>query len=184
MIVILTIKRRMHLALATKQNLLEHGVLEDQIQILEGYDKEDYKGMLRPHLLVSKAFMNIVLPFAVENNTSIFYTECGTLFNCNPFDISIDEDHINWLGYIRNMKCYIIGVKLVYLPLSIIEDMIEVKPPLAHLDRMIRNYGKKNDCLSVANESHIYQMDYPSDWGTKEQLKRKKVLKNKILKSV
>lgn len=184
MIVILTIKRRMHLALATKQSLLEHGVDEDQIKIVEGYDKEDYKGMLRPHLLVSKAFMDIVIPCAVENNTSIFYTECGTLFNCNPFDISIDEDHINWLGYIRKMKLYIIGVKLVYLPLSIIEDMIEVKPPLAHLDRMIRNYGIKNDCLSIANESHIYQMDYPGDWGTKEQLKRKKVLKSKILKSV
>ncbi len=183
-IVILTIRRRMHLAKATKQSLLDVGVLEEQIHIVEGYDKEDYKGMLRPHLLVSKAFMDIILPYAVENNTSIFYTECGTLFDENPFDISIEEDRINWVGYIRNMKWYIVGVKLVYLPLPIIKDMLRVPPPRAHLDRMIRNYGRKNDCLVVADETHIYQMHYPSDWGTIEQIKRKKILKNKILKSV
>lgn len=184
MIVILTIKRRMHLALATKQSLLDVGVLEDQIHIIEGYDKLDYLGMLNPHHLVCKAFMDMILPYAIFKHTSIFYTECGTLFDENPFDISIDEDSINWLGYIRNMKSYIIGVKLVYFPLSIIKDIKNKPPRMAHLDRMIRNYGKKNDCLVVANETHIYQMDYESDWGTLEQLKRKKVLKNKIKKSV
>jgi len=183
-IVILTIKRRMHLALATKQSLLDVGVQEEQIHIIEGYDKEDYKGMLRPHLLLSNAFMEFILPYAVENNTSIFYTECGTLFNCNPFDISIEEDRINWLGYIRNMKWYIIGTKLIYLPLTIIKDMVTNPPPMAHLDRMIRNYGRKNDCLVVADETHISQMNYASDWGTVEQLKRKENLKNKIKKSV
>lgn len=184
MIVILTIKRRMHLALETKQSLLDVGVNEDQIHIIEGYDKEDYKGMLNPHHLLTKAFMNFILPYAIFKPSSIYYTECGTLFDENPFDISIDEDRINWLGYIRNMKSYIIGTKLIYLPLPIIKDMIEAKPRMAHLDRMIRNYGKKNDCLVVANKTHIYQMDYESDWGTVEQLKRKKVLKNKIKKSV
>jgi len=184
MIVILTIRRRIHLANATKQSLLDVGVLEDQIKIIEGFDKQDYKGMLRPHLLLSKAFMEFILPYAVENNTSIFYTECGTLFDENPFDISIEEDRINWLGYIRNMKWYIIGSKLVYLPLKSMKDMLRNPPPMAHLDRMIRNYGRKNDCLVVADQTHIYQMDYPSDWGTIDQLKRKKILKNKIKKSV
>ena len=123
MIVILTIRRRMHLALATKQSLLDNGVDEDQIHIIEGYDKEDYKGMLRPHHLLTKGFMELVLPYAIFKHTSIFYTECGTLFNGNPFKIRVEEDRINWLGYIRNMKWYIVGTKLIYLPLSIMKDI-------------------------------------------------------------
>lgn len=183
-IVILTIRRRMHLALATKQSLLDNGVDEEQIHIIEGYDKNDYNEMKRSYHLVTKAFMDFILPYAIEENSSIFYTEDGVLFDENPFKIILEEDRINWLGYIRNMKWYIIGVKLLYLPLPIIKDMLKVRPRLAHLDRMIRNYAIKNDCLVVAEKSHIYQMDYPSDWGTEEQLKRKKILKNKILKSV
>jgi len=183
-IVILTIRRRMHLALATKQSLLDNGVKEDQIHIIEGYDKEDYNGMKRSYQLVAKAFMDFILPYAVEENSSIFYTEDGVLFKSNPFEISQEEDRINWLGYIRNNKWYIIGAKLIYLPLPIIKDMLKVRPPLAHIDRLIRNYGIKNDCLVVADESHIYQMNYPSEWGTEEQLKRKKRLKKQIIKSV
>jgi len=166
-IVILTIKRRMHLALATKQSLLDVGVDEEQIHIIEGFDKDDYKGMLRPYHLLTKGFMKLVLPYAIYNDTSIFYTECGVLFKCNPFDISIELDRINWLGHIRNMKWYIVGTKLIYLPLSIMKDMVNKPPPTAHLDRMIRNYGIKNDCLVVADKSYTYLQDYPSDWGTK-----------------
>lgn len=167
MIVILTIRRRMKLALATKQSLLDVEVDEDQIHIIEGYDKLDYPGMLNPHHLVTKAFMDLVLPYAIFKHTSIFYTECGTLFNKNPFKISIEEDRINWLGYIRNMKWYIVGAKLIYIPLSIIKDIKNKPPRMAHIDRMIRNYGRKNDCLIVADKSYTNLQDYESDWGTK-----------------
>ena len=183
MIVILTIKRRLHLAEATKQSLLDNGVNENQIEIIIGYDKLDYPDMKRPYHLVGKALMEIVIPYAIDNNTSIFYTECGTLFNENPFDLLVNKDKINWLGYIKKLKDYIIGAKLIYLPLPIMKHIIDKPPPLirlGHIDRMIRNYALKYNCLEVADKTHISLMDYPSDWGTAEQLKRKKVLKKQI----
>ena len=166
-IVILTIKRRMHLANATKQSLLDLEVDEDQIHIIEGYDKEDYQGMIHPHHLVTKAFMDLVLPYAIFKHTPIFYTECGVLFNENPFKISVEENRINWLGYIRNLKWYIVGAKLIYLPLSIMKDIKNKPPPMSHIDRMIRNYGRNNDCLIVVDKSYTYLQSYESDWGTK-----------------
>ena len=167
-IVILTIERRMNLAQATKQSLLDVGVLEEQIEIIKGYDKDNYPDMKRPYLLVVMAFFNWVLPYAIDNNTSIFYTECGTLFNENPFELLIIKDKINWLGYLRNMKHYIVGAKLIYFPLSIIKEMNSLeKKPRAHIDRAIRNYGLKHDCLIVADKSHTTLQDYESAWGTK-----------------
>ena len=183
MIIILTIERRMYLAEATKQSLLDNGVLEEDIVIMYGYDKENYPSDIvvkRPYHLVGKAFLERVLPFAIENNSSILYTECGTLFKSNPLELLIVKDKINWLGYIRNTKHYIIGAKLIYFPLNIIKDIVAKPLRLAHVDRMIRNYGLKNDCLEVADKSHITQMDYPSDWGTENQLKKKKILKKTI----
>ena len=167
MIVILTIKRRMHLAEATKQSLLDNGVDEDQIHIIHGFDKNDYNGMKNPHTLVARAFLQLVIPYALEKHTPIFYTECGVLFNENPFKISIEEDRINWLGYIRNMKWYIVGAKLIYFPLKIMRDIDTNHVRLAHIDRLIRNYGKEYDCLVVADKSYTYLQSYESDWGTK-----------------
>ena len=167
MIIILTIERRMGLAIKTKQSLLDNGVLEEDIVIMYGYDKENYPEMKRPYHLVAKAFLERVLPFAIENNSSILYTECGTLFKSNPLELLIVKDKINWLGYIRNTKHYITGAKLIYFPLNIIKDIVAKDLRLAHIDRMIRNYGLKNDCLEVSDKSQTTLIDYPSDWGTK-----------------
>ena len=168
-IVILTIERRLHLAKATKQSLLDVGVKENQIEIVIGYDKLDYPDIVKNKLnhLVTKAFIEKVLQYALDNETSVFYIQCGTLFNVNPFDIELEEYKINWLGYLRNRKDYIVGSKLVYLPLNICKDMLNTPPPMAKVDRYIRNYGIKNDCLVVADKSYTYLQDYPSDWGTK-----------------
>jgi hypothetical protein len=166
-IVILTIERRLHLAKATKQSLLDVGVKENQIEIIIGYDKLDYPNLKRLYHLLTKAFIEKVLQYALDNETSIYHTECGTLFNVNPFDIELEEDKINWLGYLRNRKDYIVGSKLVYVPINICKDILNTSPPMAHLDRYIRNYGIKNDCLVVANKSYTYLQDYVSDWGTK-----------------
>ena len=167
-IVILTIERRMHLAEVTKQSLLDNGVLEEQIEIIKGYDKENYPDMKRPYLLVLMAFYKWVLKYAIDNDTSIFYTQCGTLFKENPLEIPIVKDKINWLGYIKNMKHYIVGAKLIYIPLSIIKDLNSLeKKPKARIDRVIRNYGLKHDCLVVADKSHTTLQEYESAWGTK-----------------
>ena len=166
-IVILTIERRLHLAKATKQSLLDVGVKENQIEIIIGYDKLDYPDMEKQYHLVTKAFIEKVLQYALDNETSIYYTQCGTLFNVNPFEIELQEDKINWLGYLRNRKDYIVGTKLVYLPINICKDMLNTPPPMARDDRYIRNYGIKNNCLVVADKSYIHLQDYPSDWGTK-----------------
>ena len=180
-IVILTIERRIHLAEVTKQSLIAEGVNENQIEIIIGYDKLDYPDMKRPYHLLTMAFIDKVLPFAIDNDTSIYYTECGVLFKCNPFNISIDNEIVNWLGYISKMKDYTIGSKLIYLPLSIITDMNNNPPRLAHMDRFIRQYALKNNKLVVSDKSHIFLQDYESDWGTEIQLKRKKALKKKYL---
>ena len=94
MIIILTIERRMHLAEATKQSLLDNGVLEEDIVIMYGYDKDNYPEMKKPYHLLTKAFLERVLPFAIENNSSILYTECGTLFKSNPLELLIIKDKI------------------------------------------------------------------------------------------
>jgi len=166
-IVILTIERRMHLAKVTKQSLLDVGVNENQIEIVKGYDKLDYPNIKRLYRLVTKGFIEKVLQYALDNGTSIYYIECGTLFNVNPFDIELKENTINWLGYIRNTKDYITGAKLIYIPLNICKDLVSSPPPMAHVDRYIRNYGIKNNCLVVANKSYTFLQDYESDWGTK-----------------
>jgi len=182
-IVILTIQRRMHLAEETKQSLLDVGVNENQIEIIIGYNKLDYPEMKKPYHLVAKAFINKVLSFAIDNDTSIYYTECGVLFKSNPFDIPIVTNEINWLGYISKMKDYIIGAKLIYLPLTILKDMNNNPPKLAHMDRFIRQYALKNHKLVVSDKSYTFLQDYESDWGTESQLKKKKALKKKYLRS-
>ena len=123
--------------------------------------------MKRQNHLLTKGFIEKVLQYALDNETSIYYTECGTLFDVNPFEIEVQEDKINWLGYLRNRKDYIVGSKFIYLPINICKDILSSLPPMAILDRYIRNYGLKNNCLVVADKSYIHLQDYPSDWGTK-----------------
>ena len=175
-----TVERRRHLAEATRQSLLDVGVRPDQIVIMNGYDKLDFPDMKKPYLLLTKAFKEKFLKYGIDNNISLFWTEDGTLFKKNPFEIVRKKEKINWLGYIRNLKDYIIGSKLIYFPLPIIKDMYSKNLRMAHLDRMIRNYALKHDKLVVSPKSHITQMDYPSDWGTEDQLKKKKILKKTI----
>ena len=178
MFVILTIPRRIKLAELTKESLISVGVDEKDIEIIFGYDKLDFPDMNKPYLLVTSGFFNFILTRIIFEKKACYYVECGTMFKENPFNIDIDKTKINWLGYLFSNKSYICGVKCVYIPVAVAEDMMKNKPKrLAHLDRFLRNYGLKKNCLLVAKSSIIGQFDYESSWGTPTQIERKKKIK-------
>ena len=170
MIIILTIKRRMYLALKTKKSLIDVGVPRENIYIIEGYDRLDYPDMKRPHLLLIEAFFDKWLPVALDLNEHCYYVECGTLFKENPYNIEKQFNKINWLGYIRHNKSYTTGTKCLYIPRQIIQ-LLYYEPPekkkYGHIDRVIRNYGEERDILFILERSITFLQDYESDWGTK-----------------
>lgn len=167
MIVILTIKRRKELALKTFQSLLDCGVPKEKIKIIYGYDKLDYPEIKSFHL-VPMALLEIIIPQTVGD---IFYVECGTKFKVNPLNIEIDKEKINWLGYVRVLKNYIVGAKCIYFPRVILEDLKKNIKPNTHIDRMIRNYGIKNNNLLVSENSIVDFYKYESDFNTKKNKK-------------
>lgn len=184
MIIILTIYRRMHLALATKKSLMEHGVKSEEIMIIEGFDKLDFPDMNMPHRLLTRAFFERWLPLALQLHGHCYYVEDGTLFNENPLLINKQYNKINWLGYIFNQKHYTCGTKCIYFPREIIK-LMSFEPPdkkrWGHLDRVIRKYGEEKDILYVLPSPIISQMNYKSDWGTKHQLLEKERKKKKMM---
>ena len=167
MIVILTIKRRKDLALKTFQSLLDCGVPKEKIKIIYGYDKLNYPE-IKSHYLLPKALFELIIPQTIGD---IFYVECGTKFKENPLNIEIDKQKINWLGYVKILKNYIVGGKCVYFPRIILEDLKKNIKPNTHMDRLIRNYGIKNNNLLISENSIVDFYKYESDFNTKKNKK-------------
>jgi len=166
MIVILSIERRKDLALKTFESLLDCGVPKEKIKIIYGYDKLNYPE-IKPFHLVPKALFELIIPQTIGD---IFYVECGTKFKENPLNIEIDKQKINWLGYVRILKNYIVGAKCIYLPRIILEDLKNIKK-YTHIDKMIMNYGIKNNNLLVSENSIVNFYKYESDFNTKKNKK-------------
>ena len=174
MIIIHSILRRKDLAELTKQSLIENGVEENEIKIMFGDDRLDNPLMKRPHLLVSKFFYNEILSYCYKEKEDCIYIQDGTLFSSNPLSIKFDETKINWLGYLRMDSDYIVGAKFIYIPYNIVKDMILNFPQsknFGRIDRMIRDYGLKNDRLTKEPRLNITLAEYKSDWGNSHKIK-------------
>lgn len=174
MIIIHSILRRKHLAELTKKSLIDNGVEESKIKIMFGEDQLDYPLMKRPHLLVSKFFYNKILDYCYKENHDCIYIQDGCIFKNNPLNIDFNNKKINWLGYLRLQKDYIVGAKFIFIPFHIVKDMTLNYPQnknFGRIDRMIRNYGLKNNNLITEPRINIDLTEYNSEWGTSHKIR-------------
>jgi len=183
--VILTIESRIELAKETRQSLINVGVNPEDIVFMFGYDQKDYPNMNKPYTLLSRYFIDSILPAVEKVKEDMFYVEDGTLFSCNPIDYIVDRRKIVWMGYIFRHVNYICGAKCIYIPLDIVSKLIakQIKR-FSHIDRLIRNFGILNDNMLILDQTIIYQAEYESAWGTTSQKERKAKFKKKLLHKV
>ncbi len=183
--VILTIESRIELAKETRQSLINVGVNPEDIVFMFGYDQKDYPNMNKPYTLLSRYFIDSILPTVEKVKEDMFYVEDGTLFSCNPIDYIVDRRKIVWMGYIFRHVNYICGAKCIYIPLDIVSKLIakQIKR-FSHIDRLIRNFGILNDNMLILDQTIIYQAEYESAWGTTSQKERKAKFKKKLLHKV
>ena len=172
-VVILTVPSRYDLAAVTYQSCLDVCIPEDMIHVIDGYEKEHFK--LKLNKLVIKSFIDkIVLQ---HPNEDLLYIEDGTILQENPLNIITPSEYIEWLGYIRRQKNYIVGCKVVYFPKEHIKKIIDRKR-FPHMDRAIYEYGIKNECLYIHPHTIVKFQDYETSIpGTGYQYKWKEKLK-------
>jgi len=165
----------------TYNQLIKLGVDKSKILIDYGYTKKDIICKKKYHLIHFN-FLERVLPMVIEKHEDLVYLEDSVKPMAKVEDIDIDATKINWLGYLFNTKSFICGVKMVYIPYDICVDIYAKRHSFRpqYIDRLIRNYALKNDCLKI-DENYI--MLYPqttSAWGTSTQMKRKEGAKSKL----
>ena len=172
-VVILTVPSRYDLAAVTYQSCLDVGIPEEMIHIIDGYEKEHFKERLNK--IVIKSFIDkIVLQ---HPNEDLLYIEDGVILQENPLSIITPSEYIEWLGYIRRQKNYIVGCKVIYFPKEHIEKIIDRKR-FPHMDRAVYEYGIKNECLYIHPHTIVKFQDYESSIpGTGYQLHWKNKLK-------
>ena len=173
LIYIITRPERKKLYEGTYQSLLSTGIDKKNIRKVYGYDATTFYDKRK---LVACVFKDQICPF---NEDDFLFVEDGAIFNENPLSCIKDRKFINWLGYIKVTKSYIIGAKCVYIPKDHIEGLEHA--PLAHIDRMFFNYAKKNNCLNIHPYTIISLMKYNSCFGTTTQIERKQKLKDKLI---
>ena len=172
-VVILTVPNRYHLAAVTYQSCLDVGIPEEMIHVVDGYEKEHFKEKLNK--IVIKSFIDkIVLK---HPNEDLLYIEDGTILQENPLSIITPSEYIEWLGYIRKQKNYMVGCKVVYFPKEHIKKIIDRKR-FPHMDRAIYEYSIKNECLYVHPHTIVKFQEYDTSIpGTGYQLHWKNKLK-------
>ena len=173
LIYIITRPNREKLYQGTYQSLLNVGIDKKDIRKVIGYDANKFYDKRK---LLACVFQDNICPF---NYSDFLYVEDGTLFNENPIACIKDRSIINWLGYIKKTKSYVIGSKCLYIPKDHIVGLENA--PVAHIDRMFLNYGKKNNCIYIHPHSIISQMEYDSAFGTPKQIEAKNKLKAKLV---
>lgn len=180
-----TIESRKVEYMRTYNQLISLGVEPSNIQIDFGYTHEDIN-VEKSYHLIHYNFLERVLPIIINLNCDFVYLED----NVHPIkkveDIDIDKNKINWLGYIWTQKDFTCGIKMVYIPIDICKDIyakrLSFKPQF--IDRLLRNYGVKNECLNIGlNYIKLYDPK-KSRWGNENQKKLKCKRKEKLSISV
>ena len=144
-----TFKRNLHQAERLKQNLLEYGIKEENIFIIEGYDLLE-----NPHIKRSKLcfrnFFDFMLPKMIETNSNCYYLEDHTIICDNPENYE-KNNLIVWLGFMKKLKDYIVGAHLVFLHKDLIKTLEENKETFnpSHIDSFFMKYGLKNNILQI-----------------------------------
>jgi len=174
LIYIITRPERKKLYEGTYQSLLSVGIDKKDIRKVYGYDATTFYDKRK---LLACVFQEQICPF---NESDFLYIEDGTLFNENPIACIKDRKSINWLGYIKKTKSYVIGSKCLYIPKDHIEGLEHA--PIAHIDRMMLNYGKKHNCIYIHHHTIITQMEYDSAFGTPKQIEAKKKMKASLFR--
>jgi len=121
-----------------------------------------------------------------RNAPGFYFIEDNTKLKDNYKNHKLFMDKITWLGWLHNMYHYTVGSKLLYFPKHIVEKMVREKNkiPLAHTDRVFKNYGLKNG-LHISPISHITIHSAVSDIGTaKQRAAKAKYKSNLMLKEV
>ena len=174
LIYILTTPARERLYKGTVESLIQVGIDQTDIRKVYGYDATTFYDKRK---CLAKCFKD---KMCISKENDFLYVEDGTLFNQNPINCIKDRSVINWLGFIKVTKTYIIGSKCLYIPKDHINGL--EKAPLAHIDRMFMNYGKKNNCLHVYPHTIISLMEYDSAFGTPKQIESKNKMKAKLIR--
>lgn len=126
-----------------KNNLIQLGIEEESIFIIEGYDHKEL-GKIVSHTIF-QAFMDFVVPMVIEKKKNFYYIESNTIIYENPRYFPKYEP-IHWLGFLKHWKHYIVGSHLVFFDFKIFMEKIyptikKEKPQ--HIDRLIRKWGLK-----------------------------------------
>lgn len=172
-VVILTVPSRYDLAAVTYQSCLDVGIPEEMICVIDGYEKEHFKHKVNS--ICIRAFIDKIVP--QYPNEDILYIEDGTILQENPLNIITPSEYIEWLGYIRRQKCYIVGCKVIYFPKEHIKKIIDRKR-FPYFDRAVYEYGKKNECLYIHPHTIVKFQEYETSHpGTGYQFKWKQKLK-------
>jgi hypothetical protein len=182
--IIMTAPGRKEKEFNTFYSLLQHGVNTKNIRTFTNIDIKN-KTDPRPYQkVISEKVLKELFPQALamikaRNAPGFFYVEDNTKLKDDYRNLYLFGNKITWLGWLKNMKHYIVGSKLIYFPKSIVEKMIRDKIPLGHIDRVFRNFGLKHNALHVSPETQITIGKADSDIGTEEEKAAKAKLKGK-----
>ena len=188
----MTIPSRIKLAEMTILSLQKRGIPRNRIYLFMGVDTKEAKekGDNRPpQKIVAERVLSGWFKRAIEimnktRSTGIWYVEDGTKIDVNPDKLIKFYSRISWHGWLKNMKHYIVGAKLIYFPKHIAEDIyrkhLEGRIPLGHIDRVFRNYGLKHNALFVTKSSYVSQFRYKTGTGTEKQRAEKAKWKKKF----
>ncbi len=168
----------------TYADLIRLGVDKKNILIDFGYTCKDFPDLeenKRHHLLHFNLFDRI-LPLVVNKKVDLVYMEDSVKPLHRAEMLVKSQQCINWLGYIFHQKHFTCGVKMVYIPYLICKDLLEKKNTFRpqFIDRLIRNYGQKNQCLCVYGQTQIRIYPDESSWGNNKQKLRKEKAKARL----
>lgn len=174
-----SIKERQVEYTKTYNRLIDLGISKEDIIVNLGCKPSDVSYTFDYHVLLHNFLFQIV-PKAIELQTDIVYLEDNVYPLKKAEDIITDPEKINWLGYIFNQSHYICGTKMVYFPLKILVKIKNSKHRMKHIDRFVRLYGLKHDCL-IIDKNYIRLYKSKSCWGTNTQKTYKDRQKQKLI---
>ena len=167
-------------------SLLQYGVNPKNISSFTNVDLKTTKDPRPYQKVISEKIIQELMPLALEKikrnkAPGFFFIEDNTKLKGDYRNLYLFGNKITWLGWLKNMKTYTVGSKLIYFPKSIVERMVRDKDkiPLGHSDRVFRNYGLKHNALHIAPESQITIGKADSDIGTSAERAAKAKLKDK-----
>lgn len=188
----MTIPSRIKLAEMTTYSLVNKGVARNRIHLFMGVNTKEAKekGDNRPpqkivaERILSGWFKEAIQIMNKDNAKGIWWIEDGVALKKKPDELIRFSNKITWHGWLKNLKHYTVGSKLIYFPKHIAEDIyrnhLEGRIPLGHTDRIFRNYGLKHNALHISKTTSIALFKYQSGTGTKKQQEDKAKWKQKF----